>query len=112
MKFRGELRDIKLINFSVKLEEILPLVPKSFRVLQENGRAIISMVDVKLKNMYPSIFPFFKFGYRYVAFRLLLDDTEISGINKPKGVYFLKNFCNGFILIFNGGCSLTVYISK
>ncbi len=106
MKFRGELRDIKLINFSVKLEEILPLVPKSFRVLQENGRAIISMVDVKLKNMYPSIFPFFKFGYRYVAFRLLLDDTEISGINKPKGVYFLKNFSNRPLLNFFGNLIL------
>ena len=106
MKFKGELRDIKLINFSVKLEEVLPLVPKSFRILQENGRAIISMVDVKLKSMYPSIFPLFKFGYRYVAFRLLLDDTEISGINKPKGVYFLKKFSNRPFLNFFGNLIL------
>ena len=92
MKFIGELHNVRLINFSVSLEEIMPFVPNQLKILQDKGKAIISMVDVKLKNMYPSIFPFFKFGYRYVAFRLLLDDTEISGINKPKGVYFLKIF--------------------
>ena len=102
MKFKGESHDIKLINFSVKLEEVLPFVPKSLNILQDNGRAIISMVDVKLKNMFPSIAPFFKFGYRYVAFRLLLDDTIITGVNKPKGVYFLKRFSNKFIFNFFG----------
>ena len=102
MKIKGELHDIKLINFSVKLEEVWPFVPKSLQILQDNGRAIISMVDVKLKNMHPSIAPFFKFGCRYVAFRLLLDDTIMTGVKKPKGVYFLKNFSNQPIFNFLG----------
>ena len=96
------MHDIKLINFSVKIEEVIASVPKAFRVLQENGSAIISMVDVNLKNMSSSIFPFFKFDTRYVAFRLLLDDTNISGISNPKGVYFLKNFSNRPFLNFFG----------
>jgi hypothetical protein len=60
------------------------------------------MVDLKLKNMCPLNVPFLKFGYRHVAFRLLLDDTEISGISKPKGVYFLKNFSNQSVFNFIG----------
>ena len=103
MKFKGELHDIKLINFSVSLEEVLPLVPKSLKVLQENGRAIISMVDVQLKSMQPNILPVLKFGYRHVAFRLLLDDSEFNkNGKKPKGIYFLKSFSNKPILNFFG----------
>lgn len=102
MKFKGELHNIKLINFSVKLEEVLPFVPKSLKVLQENGRAIISMVDVQLKEMKPAIFPFVKFGYRHIAFRLLLDDSEVNNQNEPKGIFFLRSFSNRPLLNFFG----------
>jgi len=103
MKFKGELHNIKLINFSVKLEEVLPFVPKSLKVLQENGRAIISMVDVQLKNMQPTAIPFVKFGYQHIAFRLLLDDSKLNDDGtKPKGIYFLKSFSNKPILNFFG----------
>lgn len=93
MKFTGELHNVKLINFSVDLQEVLPMVPQSLKVFQENGKAIISMVDVQLKNMRPTWLPFFKFGYRHVAFRLLLDDSKFNKI-EPKGIYFLKSFSN------------------
>ena len=99
MNFNAELNDIKLINFSVSLDEVLPFVPSSLKVLQENGRAIISMVDVNLNNIHLKFLPIIKYGFRYVTFRLLLDDSgfQKNGGN-PRGVYFLKSFSNKPIL--------------
>lgn len=102
MKFKGELHEVKLINFSVDIDEVLPFVPKSLKVLEDKGRAIISMVDVQLKRMKPTAFPFMKFGYRHVAFRLLLDDEGLNDQGKPKGIYFLKSFSNRSVLNFFG----------
>lgn len=102
MKFKGELHEVKLINFSVDINEVLPFVPKSLKILEDKGKAIISMVDVQLKKMRSTTFPFMKFGYRHIAFRLLLDDKDLNGQGKPKGVYFLKSFSNRPILNFFG----------
>ena len=98
MKFTGELHNVKLINFSVNLEEVLPFVPNQLKILQENGKAIISMVDVQLKNMSPKILPFIKFSYRHMAFRLLIDDSGMNSEHEPKGVFFLKSFSENSIL--------------
>ena len=92
MVFKGELHNVKLINFSVDIEEVQDLIPKGLEVFQENGKAIISMVDVQLKKMSPSWMPLLKFGYRHVAFRLLLNDKSMSGEVEPKGIFFLKSF--------------------
>jgi hypothetical protein len=92
MVFKGELHNVKLINFSVDFEEVKDMIPKELEVFQENGKAIISMVDVRLKKMTPVWIPFIKFGYRHVAFRLLLNDKSLSGETEPKGIFFLKSF--------------------
>ncbi len=98
MKFTGELHNVRLINFSVSLEEIMPIVPNQLKILQDKGKAIISMVDVQLKNMKTKSLPFFKFGYRHIAFRVLLEDNVIE----PKGVFFLQSFSNKSLLNFLG----------
>lgn len=102
MKFKGELHNIRLINFSVDIDEVKNLVPDSLKILQEKGKAIISMVDVQLKNMKPTIFPLLNFGYRHVAFRLLLDDSSIADEGTPKGIFFLKSFSDRPFLNFFG----------
>ena len=102
MKFKGELHEVKLINFSVDINEVLPLVPQSLKILEDKGRAIISMVDVQLKRMRPALLPFINFGYRHVAFRLLLDDEGLNLEGQPKGVFFLKSFSNRPFLNFFG----------
>lgn len=102
MRFKGELHEVKLINFSVDINEVLPLVPKSLKVLEDKGRAIISMVDVQLKKMKPALFPVVRFDYRHVAFRLLLDDRNMNADGKPKGIFFLKSFSNRPFLNFFG----------
>jgi hypothetical protein len=102
MKFKGELHQVKLINFSVDIEEVEHLVPKKLKIFQENGKAIISMVDVQLKEMRTTWLPFIKFGYRHVAFRLLLNDKSLSQENEPKGIFFLKAFSRHRLLNWGG----------
>lgn len=102
MKFKGELHNIKLINFSVDIEEVANLVPEHLEIFKENGKAIISMVDVQLKKMRPALLPFFRFNYRHVAFRLLLNDAKWNQLVEPKGIYFLKSFSENSILNFFG----------
>src|SRR6188472_940138 len=67
--YKGELHDVRLINFSVAMEELKDKVPASIKIRSINGRAMISMVDVKLKNMRPVLAPFARFNYRHIAFR-------------------------------------------
>ena len=92
MVFKGELHKVKLINFTVDIEEVKDLIPNGIEVFQENGKAIISMVDVHLKKMRSSWIPLLKFSYRHVGLRLLINDKSINGNVEPKGVFFLKSF--------------------
>lgn len=108
IQFKGELHDVRLINFSVALEEVKDKVPSNIKVRDFNGRALISMVDVKLKNMHPVFVPpFFHFNYRHLAFRLLVDDSIYNeGVNK--GIYFYRSFTDKPLII-TGGKLLTDY---
>src|SRR5690606_22047959 len=105
--YKGELHDVRLVNFSVEKDEVLNMVPANIKVRDFNGRAMISMVDVKLKNMRATAFPFVKFGYRHIAFRLLVDDSEYND-GTHKGIFFLKSFTNK-PLISLGGKMMTDY---
>lgn len=92
IQYEGELHDIKLVNFTVDIDEVKELVPPQIRIRDFEGKAMISMVDVKLRKMHPSFLPsFVNFEYRHVAFRLLVDDSEYND-GECKGIYFLKSF--------------------
>ena len=108
IKYIGELHDIRLINFSVDINEIRDKVPTNIKVRDFNGRALISMVDVKLKNMHPAFVPSFcNFSYRHVAFRLLIEDKQYNeGINK--GIFFYQSFTDKALIV-EGGKLLTEY---
>lgn len=105
--YKGELHDVRLINFSVAKEEVLAKVPANIKVRDFNGRAMISMVDVKLKNMRPVAFPLIRFNYRHVAFRLLVDDSHYNK-GDHKGIFFFRSFTS-HPLIVTGGKLLTDY---
>ncbi|MFT7588684.1 MAG: hypothetical protein ACI959_000896 [Limisphaerales bacterium] len=95
LSFDGELHTVRLINFSVPLEEVINKVPNGIKVRSYKGRALISMVDVNLKKMHPIGFPgFVKFGYRHIGFRLLVEDTKWNKSETAKGIYFLDSFTN------------------
>lgn len=108
IRYIGELHNVKLINFSVDTDEVKNLVPEGIRVLDVNGRALISLVDVQLKNMHPSFVPEqLSFQYRHVAFRLLVDDSSLNR-GKTKGIYFLRSFTDKPLIV-QGGKWLTDY---
>lgn len=97
--YTGKLYDVRLINFSVDKEEVLEQVPKPLKVLDYNGRALISMVNVQLREMRMDIMPV-KFQYRHLAFRLLLDDSEYDG--RQHGIFFYKSFTDSPLIVWGG----------
>jgi hypothetical protein len=101
MHYKGELHDVRLINFSVAKDEVLKQVPSGINIRDFNGRAMISMVDVTLKNMRPVLLPFARFTYRHVAFRLLVDDSPYNN-GENKGIFFLRSFTNKLLIVFGG----------
>lgn len=105
--YKGELHDVRLINFSVAMEEVLKKVPACIKVRDFNGRAMISMVDVKLQNMRPIALPFIRFSYRHVAFRLLVDDS-LYNMGAHKGIFFLRSFTDKPLIVL-GGSQMTDY---
>ncbi len=105
--YRGELHNVRLINFSVDMDEIRTKIPRYIKPRNFNGRAMISMVDVNLKNMRPVLLPFLRFAYRHVAFRLLVDDSAYNdGVSK--GIFFLRSFTNRRTVV-AGGSLMTDY---
>ena len=108
IKYLGELHDIRLINFSIDINELKDKVPAPIKVRNFNGRAFISMVDVKLKKMHPDFLPMWmSFQYRHIAFRLLVEDAAFNqGVDK--GIFFYRSFTEN-PLIAMGGQLLTDY---
>ena len=46
IQYKGELHDVRLINFSVAMEEIMGKVPANIKVRDFNGRAMISVITM------------------------------------------------------------------
>lgn len=113
IRYIGELHNIKLINFSVDIEEIKYLIPENIKIREfEKGRALISMVNVQLNKMHPSFIPsFLHFGYQHVAFRLLVDDSKYyEGLKK--GIFFLKSFSDKPWIVLGGGLFTDYHLEK
>ncbi|OKL40013.1 DUF2071 domain-containing protein [Pontibacter flavimaris] len=108
LRYVGELHEVRLINFSVEKKEVLPFLPEGLQVRDYHGRALISMVNVKLRNMRPSFLPkALHFDYQHIGFRLLVNDTRYNE-GEAKGIYFLRSFTDRE-LILQGGSWLTNY---
>lgn len=108
ISYLGELHQVKLINFSVEREEVEPYVPWKIKIRDFGSRAIISMVNVELKNMHPTFLPeSMHFGYRHIGFRLLIDDRQWND-GVYKGIYFIRSFTDN-ALIAQGGQLMTDY---
>jgi uncharacterized protein YqjF (DUF2071 family) len=84
------------------MEEIIGKVPTDIKIRDFDGRAMISIVDVKLKNMRPVVMPLCHFEYRHMAFRLLVDDSEYND-GTAKGIYFYKSFTDNPLIVVGGG---------
>ncbi|WP_187263931.1 DUF2071 domain-containing protein [Pontibacter beigongshangensis] len=112
LTYVGELHDVRLINFSVEQEEVLPLLPERLRLRDFQGRSLISMVNVKLRHMRPDFMPdALHFNYQHIGFRLLIDDRKYNGANRngdAKGIYFLRSFTDKSLMV-HGGSIFTNY---
>ncbi|MEO0468254.1 MAG: DUF2071 domain-containing protein [Bacteroidota bacterium] len=109
IRYQGELHDIMLVNFSVEKAEILPMLPDIFTPKDFEGRALISMVNVKLKKMRPAFLPKgLHFSYQHVAFRLLIEDRKWNADGRDHGIFFLNSYTNRLPMIW-GGRLLTDY---
>src|SRR6478672_1192485 len=94
VQYKGELHDVKLVNFTVDKAEVLQYVPAGIKVRDFNGKAIISMVNVLLKDMRPDFLPAaLGFDYHHLAFRLLVEDSHRNK-GENKGIFFLRSFTN------------------
>lgn len=92
--YTGELHEIRLINFYVDPQEVRDRVPHPLQLRLVEGKAMISMINVCLRNMRASFFPpGINFNYFHAGFRLLIDDGELNN-GVAKGVYFLESFTN------------------
>ena len=108
IQYKGELHDVRLVNFSVAMEELENNLPAGIKIRDFDGRGLVSMVDVKLRNMRPLFLPpFCHFNYRHVAFRLLVDDSMFNG-GMNKGIFFYRSFTNNALIV-PGGKLLTDY---
>lgn len=108
LRYVGELHQVRLINFSVEKAEVLPYLPQGLPIRDFHGRALISMVNVKLRCMRPSFLPKpLHFDYQHIGFRLLVDDAGYNG-GAAKGIYFLRSFTNRALMV-QGGSWLTNY---
>lgn len=110
--YKGELHEVKLINFSVDINEVLPWVPEGIQVRNFDGRAIISMVNVKLRHMRPAGLPKgLSFDYQHVAFRLLVEDSPLNE-GENKGIFFLKSFANKPMMVWGGNLMTNYRLSN
>lgn len=102
LSFRGTLHDIRLLNFSIDTCEAQLLLPPPLRAGNFQGRALVSMVSVRLRSMRLRSLPTWSgFGYRHVAFRLLVDDSQYTD-GSTKGIYFVRSFVHNPLLALGG----------
>ena len=108
LRYTGQLHEVTLINFSVD-PQFLPSLPKGIRPRLFEGRALISMVDVHLRNMQANLWYLpFKFAYHHIAFRLLIHDEAWTEDGNAHGIHFLQSFTDRPFMV-RAGNSLTDY---
>lgn len=109
VSYVGQLHDVELVQFSLDPEEVAPQLPGRLSLRTVGGRAMVSLVNVRLRGMRPSFAPPpFAFSYRHVAFRLLVDDRELDPARTAHGIFFLRSFTDRPLLA-RAGNLLTHY---
>ena len=109
VSYVGQLHDVELVQFSLDPEEVAPHLPARLALRTFGGRAMVSLVNVRLRGMRPSFAPpLLTFSYRHVAFRLLVDDRELDPARAAHGIFFLRSFTDRPLLA-RAGNLLTHY---
>lgn len=105
--FSGVLHQVKLVAFSVPVEEVTPFLPGGIEPVVKEGRALFSLVSVELEQMKADLFPI-PFSYHHVALRMCVKDHQFNDSGKDQGVYFFASFTDKPFIV-AGGKLLTAY---
>ncbi len=93
LSFCGSLFNIKLVQFSLAVEEARHHLPDGFDPVVRRGRAIVSLANVQLERMRLTWMPrWLGFNYRHVAFRFLVDASGAIGSATEPGIFFVRTF--------------------
>lgn len=83
LRFQGELHDVELVQFSLDPDEARRHLPEPFTPRLVNGRALVSLVNVRLVGMRPRWIPrLLTFGFRHIALRMMIDDRPFTGMDE------------------------------
>jgi hypothetical protein len=109
IEYAGSLHDVELVQFSLDPGEAARELPPGLAPRLVNGRAVVSTVHVRLAGMHPIFMPPpFRFGYRHIALRLLVDDGPLNGDGTARGIFFVRSFTDRPLLA-RAGSLLTHY---
>lgn len=93
LRFQGELHDIELVQFSLDPDEARRHLPEPLAPRIQDGRALVSLVNVRLVGMRPRWVPRrLTFGFRHVALRMMIDDRPFTGMGEERGLFFVRSF--------------------
>jgi hypothetical protein len=93
LSFQGTLHHIKLVQFSLDVDEARRYLPDGFEPLVRGRRAIVSLANVQLERMRLTWMPRrLGFNYRHVAFRFLVDVQHVGSDGTGPGIFFVKSF--------------------
>src|SRR5688572_13724138 len=120
LQFKGELHEIHLVNFSVDAAELQYQIPAPIKPRIHQGRALISMVDVHLRNMrvgacgkLPILrFLPIQFHYQHIGFRVLVEDAAWNPEHEHKGIFFLSSFTDRAKMVWGGGLLTNYRLEK
>ena len=88
----GELRDVRLFNFSIAMDEARRYIPEPLQPRNFRGRAVVSMADVQIAGLRPAgcaLCP--GLSYRHIVLRMLIDDGRYSN-GEQRGAWFFRSF--------------------
>jgi hypothetical protein len=101
LRFQGELHDVELVQFSLDPDEARANLPEPFSPRIVGGRALVSVVNVRLVGMRPRWVPrLLTFGFRHIAIRMMIDDRPFSGTGEERGIFFLRSFTEHPLIAF------------
>src|SRR5687767_5754269 len=100
VKYSAELRNARLVNFSVPPAEVKSSLPAPLKPLLYNNRAIISLLDVEIVGLKPSfLLNSMSFNYRHISFRILVDNIFPAMGNEHQGIYNLSSYTNKPLIV-------------
>jgi uncharacterized protein YqjF (DUF2071 family) len=91
----GDLNDIYLIHLSIDPRELTDLVPRCMPLRLVDGRAVMSLVNVRADRFRLSIAPGFAgITYRAVMLRVVVEDGHWNTDGQPRGIFITNVYLN------------------